>query len=294
MPPDSSASSASRGTHSPPDSPRRGSITSASNRLIVDARALLHTRARRDRREFLAEGPRLIGDALQEGVHPLRLFVAPDLLDRSENGRRLLEQAAALPTVEVNAAVLRTLSDTETPQGAVAIFPMPDPPTDLVEGELPLVLDGLQDPGNLGTILRSAVGAGVTRTVLLRGGADPYAPKVVRSAAGALLDLRIARNDERLLVRLLESRRLWVAEAGDGQPYHRADWCRPAALAIGSEAHGVSDELRQRAAGRVAVPLSGGLDSLNAGVAASIILFEAARQRAASPQPDTMRPRRRE
>jgi TrmH family RNA methyltransferase len=158
------------------------------------------------------------------------------------------------------------------------VFPIELAALDVDPGRLLLVLDGLQDPGNLGTIVRSAVGSGVVGTLAVRGGADPFGPKAVRAAAGALFRLPVARPGDAELAEALRGRRVWLAEAGRGERYDRVDWRGPGALVIGSEAGGASPRLRDLATGRVSIPLSGELESLNAGVAASILLFEAARQ----------------
>jgi TrmH family RNA methyltransferase len=216
------------------------------------------------------------------------VLVAPDLLEQVRGGSELLADLAGYVPIELSASAFAALSDTETPQGVAAILPIE--PADLTGdlGPLLLVLDGLQDPGNLGTIVRSAVGSGVVTTLVVRGGADPFGPKTVRAATGALFRLRIARPTDEELARALGGRAVWLAEAEGDARYDTVDWRTPSALVIGSEAAGASPELRRLATGRVSIPLACGLESLNAGVAASILLFEAARQL------NTDRPRRRE
>jgi TrmH family RNA methyltransferase len=221
---------------------------------------------------------RVVGDALAAGARPRRVFVAPDLLARVRGGPELLRQLAPLGPVELGQAAFAAIADAETPQGVAAVFPIEPARLDPDAGPLLLVLDGLQDPGNLGTIVRSAVGAGVVGALAVRGGADPFGPKAVRAAAGALFRLPIARPDDDELVAALGGRQVWLAESLGGERYDRVDWRPPGALVIGSEAGGASPELRRLATGRVSIPLRAGLESLNAGVAASILLFEAARQ----------------
>jgi TrmH family RNA methyltransferase len=238
----------------------------------------LEPRARRERGEFLAEGVRVVRDALVAGARPRRVLVAPEILTRVRGGADLLRELAPLGPIELGASAFGAIADAESPQGVVAVFPIETVSLSAGLGPLLLVLDGLQDPGNLGTIVRSAVGSGVVETLVVRGGADPFGPKAVRAAAGALFRVRIARPSDEELVAALRGRRLWLAEAEGGQRYDRVDWRQPSALAIGSEASGASAELRGLAGGRVSIPLRSGLESLNAGVAASILLFEAARQ----------------
>jgi TrmH family RNA methyltransferase len=142
-----------------------------------------------------------------------------------------------------------------------------------------LIVDRLQDPGNLGTLLRSALGAGVHAVLLTPGTVDPFNPKVVRAAAGAHFHLPIATLDPVAIQREFPGLEIVVAHPQALRAYDERDWTRASAVVIGSEAHGISAELARLAADEVRIPLRGGVESLNAGVAGSIILFEAARQR---------------
>ena len=240
------------------------------------ARELRQAASRRSRGEFLAEGVKLVADALTLGARPRRVFVEAERLARSAAGRALLERLDPATTVPVGPAAMAALADTRTPQGVAAIFPIEL--ARRASGRLLLVLDGLQDPGNVGAAIRSGVASGLVETVVVRGGADPFGPKAVRAAASALFAVGVLRPDDDELPRLLEGRAVWIAEAAGERPFHAVDWRPPSALVIGSEAAGVSPELRALATGAVAVPLRGPVESLNAGVAASIIVFEAARQ----------------
>jgi TrmH family RNA methyltransferase len=240
------------------------------------ARELRQAAVRRERGEFLAEGVRLVADALALGARPRRVFVDPARLARSSDGRALLERLDPATAVALSDGAMQALADTRTPQGVAAVFPAEL--TREAGGPIVLVLDGLQDPGNVGTAIRSAVASSLVETVVVRGGADPFGPKAVRAAAAALFAVRIARPGDDELPLLLRGRDVWIADAAGERRYDAVDWGRPSALVIGSEARGASPELRAIATGSVGVPLGGPVGSLNAGVAASIILFEAARQ----------------
>ncbi|HEY3081896.1 MAG TPA: RNA methyltransferase [Chloroflexota bacterium] len=240
------------------------------------ARELRQAAVRRERGEFLAEGVRLVADALALGARPRRVFVDRDRLTRSDGGRALLERLDPTTTIAIGDAAMEALADTRAPQGVAAVFPTEL--TDRAAGPIVLVLDGLQDPGNVGTAIRSAVASGLVETVVVNGGADPFGPKAVRAAAAALFAVRVARPTDDELPGLLRGREVWIAEAIGQRSYDAVDWRRPSALVIGSEATGASPALRALATGTVGVPLRGPIESLNAGVAASIILFEAARQ----------------
>lgn len=253
-------------------------IVSAANSLVREARALHTAAGRREAGAFLGEGVRLVSDALDLGARPLRFYVERERLERTTAGRALTARLDASRIVEVSGPAARALGDAETFQGIAATFPLEVADPGEPAGPILLLLDGVQDPGNAGTLLRSAAAAGLTRLVAVRGGADPFGPKSVRAAAAALFALRIARLTDGTIDRLLGGRRLVVADAHGAQLYDRFDWTEPTVLVVGSEARGPGDDLLQRADARVQIPLAPGIDSLNVGVAASILLFEAARQ----------------
>lgn len=143
------------------------------------------------------------------------------------------------------------------------------------------MLDGIQDPGNVGTLLRSAEAAGVGLVLCGPGSADAYSPKVLRAAMGAHfnLPLRADLDWDEIGAELAASAPIYAAAAGASMPYYAADWKQPAALIIGSEARGVGPEGLALATHQISIPMAGRAESLNAGVAGSIILFEALRQR---------------
>ena len=252
-------------------------ITSAANPAI----ALVRSLARRDRRvaegAFVVEGRRAVHDALQTGAVPRLLLVRQD---EPESWRDLPLPAAVHPRV-VERRLFDRLSDVQTPQGILAVFPFPslarvqDDPAPLA-----LVVDRLRDPGNLGTLLRSAAGAGVNAVYLSPETVDPWNPKVVRAGMGAhfrvpLIMLDVATLDE---LRQYLPRRV-VASAAATRPYDASDWTGAAALVIGGEAEGVGPEMEAWATEEVGIPLDHGVESLNAAMAGTVILFEAARQR---------------
>jgi TrmH family RNA methyltransferase len=173
------------------------------------------------------------------------------------------------------------LSDVQTPQGILAVFPFPSPdPAPGDSSSLILILDRLRDPGNLGTLLRAAAGAGVSAVYLSSESVDPWNPKVVRAGMGAHFRLPIADLTPEMLDDL-QGRlpRRVIASAEAKVPYDRIDWTGPAALVIGGEAEGVGPELRAWGSDLARIPLAHDVESLNAAVAGAVILFEAARQR---------------
>ncbi|MEW6567276.1 MAG: RNA methyltransferase [Chloroflexota bacterium] len=253
-------------------------ITSTSNPRVKWVRALqAKRRAREEEGLFVVEGIRLAREAVQAAV-PARLVLHTDRLDA--RGRGLVNSLARLGAeVEVvSEPVMAACSTTETPPGLLAVLPLPALPIPETM-DLVLVADALSDPGNLGTLLRTAAAAAVQAVFLTEGTVDPYNPKVVRGGMGAhfRLPLQLLADDE--LVPRLSGLALWLAEAGQGTAYDRVDWRAPSALIIGGEAHGPRPALRNLAPHQVHIPMPGGTESLNAAVAAAVILFEARRQR---------------
>ena len=173
---------------------------------------------------------------------------------------------------------MTAMSTTETPPGVlatVAIDPLPLPP----RPSFMLILDSITNPGNLGTMLRTAAAAGVDAVLLTSGCVDIYNPKVVRGSMGALLRLPVHQLEWDDMARAVDRMRIWVAEAGGSRAYTAVDWRQPSALIVGNEAHGAGDDAYTLADGSVSIPMSVETESLNAAIAAGIILFEAARQR---------------
>jgi len=225
----------------------------------------------------VVEGARLAEEAIG-AQSPARLALHTDHPDR--RGRAALTQLARLGAqVEVvSSAVMAAASDTQTPRGLLAVLPFPSFSLSLPLS-FALVLDRISDPGNLGTMLRTADAAGVEAVFLAPGTVDAYNPKVVRAAAGAHFHLPILEASWDELARYLAGPGVWLAEAREGQPYDQVDWRQPCALIIGSEAEGASDAARQFTPRRVHIPMPGKAESLNAAVAAGVLLFEAARQK---------------
>lgn len=255
-------------------------ITSISNSKVKLARALHRRRSRYKERRFLVEGIRLLEEVVRAGISPAFVLYTAEICDDAR-GRALLEGLCGLTgdVYAVSDEALQSAADTVTPQGIAAVIPFPEhsSPTDPA---LILIVDGLQDPGNLGTLLRAAEAAGAGHMILAPSTVDPYNPKVVRAGMGAHFRLPVTTaGDWDHLAELVADRPIWLADASAECAYYDVDWTRPAALIIGSEAHGAGPEARRLATGRIAIPMETDADSLNAAVAASVILFEARRQR---------------
>jgi TrmH family RNA methyltransferase len=213
---------------------------------------------------------------VRAGVRPALVFYT-EAWAGSAAGQRLLP---ALQNSEqgdwlVSEAVMAACADTQTPQGVLAVVPFVELPP---QPGLILVLDRVRDPGNLGTILRSAEAAGTGQVLLAPGTVDVYNPKVVRGAMGAHFCLSVTSLEWPAIGQRLAGRAVWLADAAGVVAYQAVDWTQPAALIVGGEASGPGQEAAALATGRVSIPMGGRAESLNAAMAATVLLFEAARQ----------------
>ncbi|HEX2048689.1 MAG TPA: RNA methyltransferase [Acidimicrobiales bacterium] len=244
-------------------------------------RQLLDRPAVREREQaFVVEGPTLVGDALDAGVELECLFVAPG--PTSPVVARAA--AAGVPVLDLAPGVLERVAGTVTPQPVLAVARAVDVDLDALAGTtLVVVCVDVRDPGNLGTVLRTAEASGVGGIICCDGSVDVYNPKCVRASAGSLFHTRIvARGDPLKVLGTLGGwglRRLGTRPYG-GVPYHRADLTAPTALVLGNEAHGLPVPAGEALDGWLTIPMAGRTESLNVGMAAAVLCFEAARQRA--------------
>lgn len=253
-------------------------ITSPTNPKIKQLRSLATNRKDRRRERLLViEGVRLVNEAFRSGAEWTLLVYDPAQLAATPAGEELLRQVEGRHnTYPASPEVIAAVADTVTPQGVVAAVRWPELP---VQGTgIRLVLDAVQDPGNVGTLLRSAEAAGVVEVVCMVGTADVYSPKVVRAAMGTHFRLPV-REDVRWDEAEWEVDHVYATVAEAGLPYYAVDWRQPSAIIIGNEANGVSPEALAAATKRIGIPMAASVESLNAAVAGSVILFEAARQR---------------
>jgi TrmH family RNA methyltransferase len=256
-------------------------ITSVQNPKIKWVQALqTQAKARHKERAFVVEGVRLAEEGLAARWNA-RLVLFNEGL--SERGQAVLGGfgSGGAPVEQVSPQVMRAISQTETPQGILAVLakPVPALPDQL---DFVLIPDGVRDPGNLGTILRTATAAGVQAVLIPPGSVDAYSPKVVRAAMGAHFRAPPIHCEwPEIEAQVLEKGlTVFLADAKQGVFYYEADCRVPLALVVGGEAFGSSQEASRLAQKRVNIPMPGGGESLNAAAAAAILLFEVARQRA--------------
>ena len=263
-------------------------ITSAANPTIRRVRALgtAAPQARRAARAFVVEGVRAVEEALDGGALPSLVLYDSAALSSTPRGAALQERIVRLPVTQpASRAAIFAAAETVQPQGVLAVFPQPDWPLPGASATPPLVLicDSLRDPGNLGTILRGAEAAGVTGCWLTPDCVDLYNPKVVRAGAGVHFRLPTYPDQEWPAIRAaltdLGVGTVAALDMAGELPYYAADWQPAAALIVGNEAHGLSPAALAAATQRVAIPMRGSTESLNAAMATSVVLFEALRQR---------------
>ncbi len=252
-------------------------ITSPQNPKLKLVRALQsRTKARRKENAFIVEGVRLFEEAVQANW-PIR-FV---LYDRSlsKRGQDILNRLNAIDIEEVDSALLNDISDTETSQGILAVLeyaelPLPASPTFM------LIPDQIRDPGNLGTLIRTAAAAGADAVITPPGTTDAFAPKVLRAGMGAHFRLPIISLEWDEIKARVQGVAVYLAEMQGDVAYTEASLNQACAVIIGGEAEGASEPARALADASIYIPMKDKTESLNAAVAGAILLFEVARQRA--------------
>ena len=237
-------------------------------------RSLLRSKGRRETGLFLVEGPRAVRELLGSEV-PVRAVVHEERQPRAISSLVGAFRDAEVPCHGLSAREIRSLSGTETPQGIVAIAEIPTWRwEDIGEGDL-LVLDGVQDPGNVGTLVRASEALGMAGLVALPGSADPWGPKATRAAAGSNLRLPVlwadwARTSEAIG---RSGREAWAADASGGPTWPSGPSRPGVALVLGNEGVGVSEEVLREVDRIVAIRLEPPVESLNVGVAGALLMY---------------------
>ena len=247
-------------------------ITSRHNPLLAQIRKLNASReARRESGLFTGEGPKLLAEAVRWGGEIVAVVSREGAEVPCPEGVR---------HAEVPGDVLESISDTRSPQGVVFLCrrSRPEPPETPAPGRY-LVLDGVQDPGNVGTIWRTADALGAEGVFLLPGCADPFSPKTVRATMGACFRLPVWEDTPEALRRRMDKAGipLWATALREDTADVRAAALNPSAVVIGSEGRGISDEVLALCAGTLKIPLRARCESLNAAAAAAVVLWEGAR-----------------
>lgn len=256
-------------------------ITSKDNSAVKHAAKLLKSaKYRRQEESFLAEGIRLCLDAALSGVEIRQLFYTQEAFEKYPEDVKLLQERAE-KTLLLSGRLMNSLSDTVTPQGVLCVCSMLDKMDSLdkidASGHL-LGLEDIQDPSNLGTILRTAEALGVGGVILTRGCCDIYSPKVLRGSMGAVfrLPLTVADTMEQAVKELKRKGFVTLAAVPDREAENvtRIDFTLPAAVLVGNEGNGLKPETISACDRRVTIPMLGRAESLNASIAAGLLMWE--------------------
>jgi TrmH family RNA methyltransferase len=228
-----------------------------------------------------------VTEALESTAAVDEIFAEPDAVTPEV---RALVAKRGVSLVPVSQTVLASLCDTTTPQGMAAVVRMGRASVDALpaDASLVLVLAAVRDPGNAGTLVRSALASGASGIVFTRGSVDPWHPKTVRATAGALFHVPVVRalSIEETVSHLRASGLVVIgADATSKRPLDSVDLTRRVALVVGNEAWGLPSDMRHLLDEDVGIPMPGPVESLNVGIAGSILLFETARQRRLSSPP---------
>lgn len=240
-------------------------ITSTQNRHVKEWKKLHQRKHRYEKKQFLIEGFHLIEEAIKTKQSIDTVIV--------EESTRLPASLNGMHLVTVSEQVFKEISQTETPQGIAAVITMQQPP--VAEGNYVLLLDAIQDPGNLGTIIRTADAAGFSQIILGRGTVDLYNDKVIRATQGSLFHIPIVQqNLAETIPKLQEAGfSVWATTLQGAQNYRDVEGGEKTAIILGNEGSGVAEVLINMADELVKIPIYGKAESLNVGIAAGILMY---------------------
>lgn len=263
-------------------------LTGSQNPLIKEVRTLKNKDSREERSLYFIEGTRFVEEALKENVN-IKYIVASDTFLSNTGSSGLLERinGASLSSYEIPDSLFSSISDTKTPQGILAVLPMERKQLKdaVIKGGLLVILDTIKDPGNMGTIIRTADAAGCSGIIIPDGCVDVYNPKVLRSTMGSVFHVPIYHSStitEAMNIARENGFLLCASHLEGSVSIYETDLSGQVALVIGSEAEGIGKQTAKDSDLLIRIPMEGRAESLNASVAAGIIIFEAMRQRGAA------------
>ena len=266
----------------PSNNSRLRAIESRQNTAVKELRRAFHTGAPTDDGYSAVEGVHLLEEAIRSGLRFKTVFFSQSAEERA--GKLLPQLAAQVETLLLPDEVFASAVLTDAPQGVAALVKLKTfKLDDVLHAQNPLLIGvaGLQDPGNLGTILRSAEAFGANGVLLGERTVSPWNPKVIRGSSGSVFRLPVVKVEFGAAVEALHANgiKVWATSSHKGELLHEVDLGGPSIVIVGSEGAGVSRDLLAHVDGTLAIPHSPRVESLNAGIAASIVMYEAARQR---------------
>lgn len=257
-------------------------ISSKDNEMIKNIKKLKEKKYRDETNTFIIEGIKLVEEAIQEKAEIRLIVICEDCIEDGTISKSQLYEIAKQECIYVTEKVFSILTDVKTPQGILAVIEKKNNSVEIDETqEMILALDQIQDPGNLGTILRTVDSANLKQIIIDKNGADPYSPKVVRSTMGAIFRIKIIQveNLKQKLQELQKKGYEIIATSLDTSKDIYQISYQKQVIVIGNEANGVSKEIQQLANQKVKIPMLGKTESLNASVAAGIIIYEYVRRK---------------
>ena len=257
-------------------------ITSKDNEIIKHIKKLKEKKYRDQYNEFIIEGTKMIEEALEEKAKIKSIIICDDCKNQGAIPSDLMYEIAKLDCIYVSEKVFNTITDVINPQGIMAVLEKPVSSENVIDynNEIFLILDNIQDPGNMGTILRTADSLNIKQIIVSKGSADVYNLKVVRSTMGAIFRVKVIET-ENLVKTIKEIKKhkitVYATDLKTDKSIYDIDYNK-SAIIIGNEANGVSEDVLKEASERIKIPMLGKTESLNAAVATSVILYEAYRQ----------------
>jgi len=253
-------------------------ITSKDNETIKHIKKLKEKKFREEYKEFIVEGIKMIEEAIQENAKIKSIIICDDCKTQGSIPNELMYEIAKLNCIYVAEKVFSTITDVINPQGIMAIIEKPENKENEIDYNESnfLILDNIQDPGNIGTILRTADSLNFKQIIVSKGTADIYNPKVVRSTMGAIFRIKVVEV-ENLVKTIKEMKKkeikVYATDLATDKSIYNVDY-EKSAIVIGNEANGVSKDVLKESTERIKIPMIGKTESLNAAVATSVILYE--------------------
>ena len=257
-------------------------ITSKDNETIKHVKKLKEKKYREQYGEYVIEGINLIKEAIQENMNIKNIFICDGCMNTEELEKELVYNIASLNCIYVEEKIFKTITDVETPQGILAVISKKNKEKEInYKEDLIVILDGIQDPGNLGTILRTIDSCNLSQVIVSKKTVDPFNPKVVRSTMGAIFRVDVIESDD-LTKTIKEIKKhkftAYATSLENSKSIYDVDFTKKA-IVIGNEANGVSKEVLEVVDEKIKIPMLGKTESLNASVATGVVLYEYVRQK---------------
>lgn len=257
-------------------------ITSKENKLIKHIIKLKEKKYRKEYNEYIIEGAKIVQEAIQEKAKIKQIIISENAINTDLIQNHLKEELQKIDYIQVPSKIFKLISEVEKPQGILAIIEKEKQEENIdVNQDIILALDDLQDPGNLGTIIRTADSVGLKQILISKGTTEAYNPKVIRSTMGAIFRVKIieCENLKETLKRLQKNNfKIMVTDLNTDKSIYDIK-LQKKVIIIGNEANGVSEEIKNIADTRAIIPMFGKTESLNASIATGVILYEYVRQK---------------